>query len=141
MFKRILVPLDGSKLAEGVLPHVRELAKIHGAELLLLRVAFSHPLPGMDPIKAQTEVVEEALSYLADLEKELKREGLRVSSAVRYGRAAEEILDHAKDNQVDIIAMSTHGRSGISRLVLGSVSEDVLRCASVPVLLVRSHTA
>ncbi len=138
MYKKILVPLDGSKLAEAVLPHVREMAKILDAELILLRVALAHPLPGIDPIEAEVRVVEEATAYLEEMEGRLKGEGLHVSTAVRYGRAAEEILEHAKDNRVDLIAMSTHGRSGLGRLLMGSVAETVLRHASVPVFLVRA---
>lgn len=138
MYKKILVPLDGSELAEEVLLHVREMAKILGSELVLVRVALAYPLPGIDPIEAEVKVVEEVTAYLEEVEKRLRHEGLHVSTAVRYGRAAEEILEHARDHRVDLIAMSTHGRSGLGRLLMGSVAETVLRHASVPVFLVRA---
>lgn len=138
MFARILVPLDGSVLAEAVLPRVTELATLHGAEVVLLRVALAHVLPGADPIVAQVRAVEEAEAYLAGVEERLQACGITVHGAVRYGHSAEEILDHAQVGGVDLIAMSTHGRSGIRRWMLGSVAERVLRAATVPVLLLRA---
>jgi nucleotide-binding universal stress UspA family protein len=85
--------------------------------------------------------VRESEKYLEELEKELKGRGLRVSSVVRYGHAAEEILDHAAFSGADLIAMSTHGRTGVSRWVLGSVAEKVLRASTIPLLLVRAPGA
>jgi nucleotide-binding universal stress UspA family protein len=137
MLKRILVPLDGSPLAEAVLPQVKELAAFRKAEVVLLRVALAHTLPGVNAVDAQVHAVDEAQTYLAALEPDLIAHGLTVKSVVRYGHAAEEILDHARAGDVDLIAMSTHGRSGIRRWVVGSVAETVLRHAPVPVLLVR----
>ncbi len=138
MYQKILVPLDGSQLAEEVLSHVRELAKVLGSELILVRVALAHPIPEMDPVEAERQVVEEARAYLEEVEKRFKGEELHVSTAIRYGNAAQEILEHAKDKEVDLIAMSTHGRSGLGRLLMGSVAETVLRHASVPVLIIRA---
>lgn len=140
MFARILVPLDGSPLAEAILPEVVDLAKLHGAEVLLLRVALVRALPGVDQTEAQVRAVEEAEGYLADVERGLAARGVSVRSAVRYGRAVEEILDHAESQRADLIAMSTHGRSGIRRIMLGSVAEAVVRAAPVPVLLLRGGT-
>ncbi len=139
MFARIVVPLDGSPLAEAILTEVGELAALHRADVVLLRVALVHALPGVDQTDAQVQAVEEAERYLADVEQRLARHGIRVSSAVRYGRAAEEILDHAQSAGADLIAMSTHGRGGLGRLVLGSVAETVLRASAVPVLLLRAR--
>lgn len=138
MFARILVPLDGSPLAEGILPEVAELARRHGAEILLLRVALAHTFPGVDATEAQVHVVEEAETYLAGVERRLAAEGIPVSSAVRYGHAADEILDHAQARRADLIAMCTHGRTGLLRILLGSVAEAVLRGSPVPVLLLRA---
>lgn len=138
MFARILVPLDGSPLAEGILPEVLELARLHGAEILLLRVALAHTFPGVDATDAQVHAVDEAEGYLAELERGLAAQGIPVSSAVRYGHAAEEILDHAQARHADLIAMCTHGRSGVLRFMLGSVAEAVLRASPVPVLLLRA---
>jgi nucleotide-binding universal stress UspA family protein len=141
MLSRILVPLDGSPLAEAVLPQVVELAALRKSEILLLRVALAHALPGVDPVEAQVSAVEEAQAYLAGIEPGLSAQGLTIKSAVRYGHAAEEILDHARVAGADLIAMSTHGRSGFRRWVLGSVAETVARHSPIPVLLLRDKTA
>jgi nucleotide-binding universal stress UspA family protein len=117
---------------------VAELAALHDAEVMLLRVALAHAIPLADPVEAQVHAVEEAEGYLGDVERRLAARGMRVSHAVRYGDAAEEILDHARGRQAGLIAMSTHGRSGIRRLVMGSVAEAVLRASPVPVLLLRA---
>jgi|YelNatPaOPRAMG01_1025707.scaffolds.fasta_scaffold22933_3 nucleotide-binding universal stress UspA family protein len=139
MFKKILVPLDGSKLAEKILPRVEWLAKIHDAEVTLLRVALAHTLPGMDPIQHQVNVVREAEEYLAKIENDLKSVGVKVNSVVRYGHDAQEIVDHARDRDFDLIAMSTHGRSGFSQFFLGSVASKVIHMATVPILLCRAN--
>jgi nucleotide-binding universal stress UspA family protein len=139
MYGRILVPLDGSPLAEKILPEVVELATLHTSEVILLRVALAHTFPGADQTEAQVRAVEEAEGYLADVRQRLAAGKIQVSSAVRYGHAAEEILDHAQSRSVGLIAMSTHGRSGLRRWVLGSVAEAVLRAAPVPVLLLRAE--
>lgn len=141
MSARLLVPLDGSPLAEAVLPEIAELAAQRNGEIVLLRVVLAHALPGVDPVEAQVRVVEEAQAYLAKVEAALAARGLAVKSVVRYGHAAEEILDHARVGSVDMIAMSTHGRSGIRRWFLGSVAEAVVRRSPVPVLLVRALLA
>ncbi len=138
MFHRILVPLDGSRLAEAILPDVVELAAQQGSEVVLLRIASAHAVVGVTLVEAQVQAVEEAGKYLAEVEQRLAANGVRVSSVVRYGRAAEEILDHARTSGIDLIAMSTHGRSGIERVLLGSVAERVLRETPVPVILRRA---
>src|SRR3990170_6683020 len=137
MFKKILVPLDGSKLAEGILPRVEWLAKIHGAEVTLLRVAVAHTFPGMDPVQHQVSVVREAEEYLAKVEENLKSVGVNVQVVVRYGHDAQEIVEHATNRDFDLIAMSTHGRSGLTQFVLGSVASKVIHTATVPILLCR----
>lgn len=138
MFKKILVPLDGSSLAEAILPQVTELAKTLDAELVVLRVAFAHVFPGADPTEEEVQVIRKAEEYVAGIAGKLADEGVSVKTAVRYGRPASEILGHIVDNKLDLVAMSTHGRSGLSRLVMGSVAEEVVRNAGVPVLLVRA---
>lgn len=141
MFKKILVPLDGSALAESILPQVTDLARLHDAEVVLLTVALAHAFPGADPTEAQLHAVREAEKYLETMERELKGRKVRVSVVVRYGHAAEEILDHAAFAGIDLIAMSTHGRAGVRRWVLGSVAEKVLRASTTPLLLVRAPGA
>lgn len=142
MFKRILVPLDGSDLAETVLSHVSEMAACYGAEIVLLRVvtepAFDYALttPAIgNRIHAGME--EDATAYLDRVAGNLKQSGLKVNTLLSEGPVAAGILDAALRIQADLIAMSTHGRGGIARLVMGSVAEQVLQHATVPVLLFR----
>ncbi|MBI4640048.1 MAG: universal stress protein [Candidatus Tectomicrobia bacterium] len=140
MYKRILVPLDGSELAEAILPQVEELAQALQGEIFLVRVVFVsiHSYPGLDLTQLQLSVINEAESYLEKVAQRLTQKGLKVDTSVRYGDTAEEILEHIHDRGIDLIAMSTHGRSGIKRWMLGSVAEKVLRAASVPLLLIRA---
>jgi nucleotide-binding universal stress UspA family protein len=137
MYRKILVPLDGSALAEDVLPQVKGLARLTGAEICLLRIVLVHTLPGVDPTERQVEAVGEAEGYLEEVRARLEKEGFRVCVHVRYGHDAVEILEHAKHEDVDLVAMSTHGRTGLDRWTLGSVSERVVRHSAKPVLLVR----
>jgi nucleotide-binding universal stress UspA family protein len=136
-FKRILVPLDGSKCAEIVLPKVEKLASDLKASIALLRVVFAHTFPGVDPTEAEVKVVREAEEYLRKVEERLKAKGFKVDSHVRYGNDAEEILDHGAQKDIDMIAMTTHGRSGVKRFLLGSVAEKILRHSPKPIFLVR----
>ena len=136
-FERILVPLDGSDCAENVFPKVEKLAKDLKASIALLRVVTAHTFPGADPTDAEVKVVREAEQYLSNVEEMFKKKGLKVDSHVRYGNDAEEILDHAAQKDIDIVAMTTHGRGGVKRFLLGSVAEKVLRHSPKPVFLVR----
>lgn len=138
-FKRILIPLDGSDCAENVLPVVEKLATELKADLVLLRVALANTFPGWDPTEAQLKVVREAEAYLQKVEDRLKAKGFKAESHVRYGEDAEEILDHAAQKEIDLIAMTTHGRSGVKRFLLGSVAEKVLRYSPKPIFLVRCN--
>ena len=136
MYKKILVPLDGSPVAEQILPEVKKLAKLTGAEIQLLRVVWAHTLPGADPTDKEIHVVQEAEKYLEDIQAGLEKEGFDASVHVRYGHDAGEILEHSK--LVDLLAMCTHGRTGLGRWTLGSVAERVVRHSGKPVLLVRA---
>jgi nucleotide-binding universal stress UspA family protein len=118
---------------------VQELAKSTGATLVLLRVAVAHIFPGADPIETQVAVVQEAENYVTELAKRLQEAGARAEGKVRYGDPVEEILDHVAWDHIDLIAMATHGRTGLTRVVMGSVAEQVLRRAPVPMLLLRAH--
>jgi len=135
---KILVPLDGSALAEAVLPRAIELAKDSGATVELLRAVEAHTIPGVDPTEDQVKVVAEGEAYLADVAARLKTDGVRdVATSVWYGPAAYAIVEAAGLHKADLIAMTTHGRSGLGRLILGSVAESVLRGTTVPILLIR----
>jgi nucleotide-binding universal stress UspA family protein len=134
---KILVPLDGSALAESAIPKAMDLAR-GGSTLMLLRAAEAHTLPGVDPTEAQVEVVREAEEYLANVAARLKEQGAdSVETSVWYGPAASAIVDAARLRKADLIVMSTHGRSGLGRLILGSVAESVLRGTTAPILLLR----
>jgi nucleotide-binding universal stress UspA family protein len=137
MYKSILVPLDGSKLAEAILPEIEKVASCMRARIILLRVCRAHVFPGKDPTEAEVEVVRKAEKYLATIVADLNGKGFDAELHVRYGDVAEEILNHSKRNEIDLIAMSTHGRSGLGRWLLGSVAEKIVRHSEKPVLLLR----
>jgi nucleotide-binding universal stress UspA family protein len=138
----ILVPLDGSPLAEAALPKALELAEVSGAGLLLLRAAQAPTLPGTDPTEAQVRVVSDAEGYLAEVQKRLTRESaVTVETSVWYGPAAYAIVEAARIRKVDQIVMTTHGRSGLGRLLLGSVAESVLRGTITPILILHAEGA
>ncbi|HZQ05337.1 MAG TPA: universal stress protein [Anaerolineae bacterium] len=145
MYKKILVPLDGSDLAEQVLPHVIELARSCGAEIILLRVAtvpvydylVTEPQWG---IELRREAERETVEYLERMKRDVAARGLKVRTRAGLdGNVDETILNTAQELNVDLIAMSTHGRTGLARLVMGSVADQIVRHAEVPVLLVRPH--
>jgi len=143
MYKKILVPLDGSKVAEGVLPHAKSLAYSEGAELILLTVAANPAMDFVfsDPGLAQSAVAEQeerSKSYIGQIENELKEAGFKTSTLLRIGSVADVILGVADEMQVDVIAMSTHGRTGPARWLLGSIAERVVHSSKVPVLLIRA---
>jgi nucleotide-binding universal stress UspA family protein len=143
MYKRILLPLDGSATSEQALPHAIAQAKQFGAMLILLRVL--EPLPhvrGMSvgdiaTIKQQT--TEWAQEYLGRLVTNAQDEGVSAQTSVVEGQPNVTILQFAEKNQVDLIVISSRGRSGLSRWLMGSVADRVVRGAKVPVLLVRTR--
>ncbi|MDW8352265.1 MAG: universal stress protein [Anaerolineae bacterium] len=140
MFKKILVPLDGSSFSEEALPHARELAACGDAEIILARVDEAYePPPGVFvPATAMPEAVQlSAGEYLEQLASRLHIAGFKVNSAVLDGKVADALLKFAKSEGVDLIVMSTHGRTGLSRLLMGSVAEQIVHGAHCPVLLVR----
>ena len=134
---RVMVPLDGSPFAELALPKAIELLSGPRATLILLRAAHATMRPGVDPIDAQVTVVREAESYLAAVAARLADQGLtRVVRSVWYSSAAKAIVDAARMRSVDLIVMSTHGRSGLQRVLRDSVAEAVMRATRTPILLV-----
>ncbi len=144
----IVVPLDGSELAEGVLPAVEDLAKKLALEVVLIR-AFAIPYGAnsagegfYDPVHLEAflaQLKQETLDYLAGKVGELKRNGVaRVSFAAKEGLAADEIIKFARATPANLVAMSTHGRSGVKRWVLGSATETVVRHSGDPVLVLRA---
>jgi nucleotide-binding universal stress UspA family protein len=143
MYKKILVPLDGSELAKKALDQAEKLAKTFGAEIILFQVVPFLPIYGspelVTPLIVDEKQKESAERYLTNLTEELKKREHKVTAIVKTGQqVAVEIIDFAKEAGADLIIMCTHGRSGISRWVLGSVALKVLTRAETPILLVRS---
>ena len=142
-YKRILVCLDGSALAETALPHAQMLASDEDAEILLLRVSvnpaaefsFSDPSIANNIIE---EMEAETLAYMQSARGKLQKAGFRTSFLIRQGAIAETILHVAVECQADVVVMSTHGRTGPARWLLGSIAERVVHNSRVPVLLIRA---
>ena len=140
--ERILVPLDGSALAEAAIEAALDLGRGMPSKLMLLRAAEAHTLPGADPTDEQVAVVREAEEYLAAVADRLAKRGVKdVDTSVWYGPAAAAVIEATKLKKADLIVMSTHGRSGLGRLILGSVTESVLRGATAPICIVRAPGA
>ena len=141
-YLRILVPLDGSALAEAALPHAQSLASDEKAEIILLRISvnpaaeFSFSDPSIADNLIQ-ELEAETLAYMQLARARLQRAGCRTNFVIRQGPIAETILQVAAEVQADILVMSTHGRSGVKRWLLGSIAERVMRHSDIPVLLIR----
>ena len=144
MYKKILVPLDGSPLAEAVLPHAQALAKSEGAEIVLLSVPVT---PNLDYLSRTpglaTQIIEDAEreteAYLKTEVEKLTEEGTKVTSVMREGPIPEMILMVADEVHADVIAMSTHGRSGIQRWLMDSVADRVVHHAHIPVMLIHPN--
>lgn len=139
----LVVPLDGSEVAECALPYVEDLARKMALKICLIRVVSTPALtyPGAegyayDP-KMFTEIENAATSYLKQKRTELERKGYKVEHTVKGGYPADYIIDFAEAREGSLIVMSTHGRSGIGRWVMGSVADRVLRASSRPIVLVR----
>ncbi len=144
MYQRILVPLDGSILSEAVLPHAENLANALNAEIVLLHVDVS-PAPIFDPHESPLEPEPQEVKimhadekfYLKKLCNKLEQKGLHATYLLRDGMVADTILDVADSMQADLIAMTTHGRTGMVRLLLGSVAEQVVHRSKIPIILIR----
>ncbi|MBI2002430.1 MAG: universal stress protein [candidate division NC10 bacterium] len=149
MYKKILVPLDGSGLAETVLPHAAALARAMGAEVTLVSVvhfllgASGAKLDAVPEAAAERKAAlkAEAMIYLGKIQRDLKGQGVAARCVALEGDVASEIIAHAEQEESDLIAMGTHGRSGIDRFVMGSIAEKVVRGTRKPVLLIRALPA
>lgn len=145
MYKKILVPLDGSTLAEEALPHAQALVNSEHAELVILRVPVvpTHEFFGHDNLLASTvsrEVDQEADKYVKDKVRKLKwKVAEPVSGVIREGPVAETIVTVADEVHADLIAMSTHGRTGLQRMLVGSVAEKVMQMSRIPVMLIHPN--
>jgi nucleotide-binding universal stress UspA family protein len=143
---KVLVPLDGSPTSEAIFPFLLLIAGPLDLQVVLLRVVEPMPPQAIEGMPHMTlEDVEarrvDAEEYLAPLAVELRAKGVRVECRVRRGDPVTEIVAAAREARVDMIAMSTHGRGGLGRLLFGSVAEAVLRKAELPVYLLRATDA
>ncbi|MEW6672181.1 MAG: universal stress protein [Thermodesulfobacteriota bacterium] len=154
MYQKIMVPLDGSELAECVLPHVETfISGCQVSSLVFVRVIESTPVTyrgtyvtskeDLEKIEINTKKIEEhrksnAVEYLERVVSQLKREGVKCQTEVLSGKVAESLVDYVEANGVDLIIIATHGRSGVSRWVRGSIADRILRASRVPVLMVRA---
>ena len=146
MYKRAIIPLDSSIVAEGIIPFVLEVAGPLDMDIVLLRVLVPIPpsvIEGSPYVKIEDPEKRrlEAEAYLMPIAVDLRAKGVRVTTMVRRGEPTAEILAGARAADADLIAMTTHGRSGLGRLLFGSVAEAVLRQADIPVFLMRQSEA
>nr|MBN1228468.1 universal stress protein [Anaerolineae bacterium] len=146
MYKTVLVPLDGSKRAEAILPHVEQLAGRYAAQVVFLQViepvissAPYLPDASVDLSQATlTRWAAEAETYLAGIQGEFREKGIEARTRVETGPVVGTIINVAHDEGADLIAMASHGRTGLSRVFYGSVAAGVLHLVDRPLLLIRS---
>ena len=147
LVKRILVPLDESKVGESAIPCAEALAQVVVAELVLFRALEPlKPFAAEGAVSMSPAMIKEeeerrkasAMAYLDGVGKVFQDRGLSTSSAIALGSPAEQIIDYAEANAIDLIAMSTHGRSGMGRWVFGSVTDKVLHAGDTPLLTIRA---
>jgi len=145
MFEKLLVCLDGSDLAEEILPYVKEIALRFKSTLVLLEIttppsAVVEPTTGYYSATSPADIErkeEEALTYLEDIAQLMQNEGLEVEYLTLPGSAGKAIVEYAEENEFGLIALGTHGRSGLRRLAFGSVADYVLKHSGRPVIIVR----
>ena len=147
MYKNILVPLDGSKRAEAILKHVEELSIRYDSQVVFLQVVEPPPLivgPEGDIALHQREIerwASEAESYLKAMHGEFQAKGIKAKKFVEHGPVVDVIIKTAEREGVDLIALASHGRSGLSKVFYGSVAAGILQRIDRPLLLVRSREA
>jgi nucleotide-binding universal stress UspA family protein len=145
MYEKVLVPLDGSTLAECVLAHVKNLSESGLIKKIILLNVVEMPsawiAQGMDLMSIRKFQMENAQKYLADKQSQVSFKGVKVEAAVQEGDAASTISEYAKTNGVNLIVIATHGYSGMKRLMFGSVALRILHDAHVPILLIRPDSS
>jgi nucleotide-binding universal stress UspA family protein len=145
MYQTILVPMDGSKRAEAILSHVESIAKSNDAKVFFLKVEEEPIMLERDEvidIEKYHEVFDKqnelSQAYLNDLQARFHEKGLHAVTQLAFGSVVKTILNTAADTGTDLIAMATHGSSGLTRVSYGSVAAGVLQAANLPILLIRS---
>ena len=147
MYQHVLAPLDGSELAECVLPHVEVIATgCNISRITLIRIVTplrlyggieTHISPG-ERQHLEADSIEVATQYLEEHARKLREKGAFVETKVLFGKITEELIEYVTDNEVDLVVIATHGRSGVSKLFLGSTAERILHASPVPVLMVHA---
>jgi nucleotide-binding universal stress UspA family protein len=146
MYQKIVVPLDGSELAECVFPHIEGLVKACSVrEIVFIRVVVpTRPFHGDFAItKSEVDKVDSgrknrAEQYLRKILEKLKYEGVKTHAQVLVGGVSESITEYSANNKIEMIVIATHGRSGVGKFMLGSIADRLLRSSSIPVLMVRA---
>ena len=147
MYQHLMIPLDGSELAECVLPHVRTIALgcsdvkvtlVRVVEPLHIRGGLETRFPPEEKERLEKRSMDLAREYLEKIVGSLKEAGVTAQPEVLHGNIVDKLIDYANTNKVDLIIISTHGRSGVSRWVWGSVTDRILRSACVPVIMIRA---
>ncbi len=147
MYETILVPLDGSELAECTFPHVKAfIERFHVSHVAFVRVVEPNITSGHGDYVISPEILHDmesarksaAKDYLEQVVNGFRHEGTSLYSEVLFGRVTESLKDYTEKNDIDLIVIATHGRSGVTRWVRGSVADKVLRTSDVPVLMVRA---
>ncbi|MGB5985918.1 MAG: universal stress protein [Desulfobacterales bacterium] len=145
MYKKILVPLDGSQRAEAILEHVKPLALGWGARVVLLQVVESSMIMGYEGMNITiqeselSQLREQVENYLAGMAETLEKAGLSAEAKVILGPVVEGIIETANSENADLVAMASHGRTGLSRVFYGSVAAGVLNRIDRPLLLIRTQ--
>ena len=139
MYKKILIPLDNSPTDSVILNHIRPLAKINNAKLILVHVADGYVARFQQPLNlADSEEITKDRQYLEAQKQKLQSEGFEVKSYLLSGEPPKEILTIVEAERCDLIAMSTHGHRFLKDLIFGSVAENIRHRTDVPVLMIRA---
>ena len=152
MYSNILVPLDGSDLAEKALPYAVNLAKSEGGKVHLVHVFTSHPegvvsVGGLEQDLSMAQVnelsrqlqeanISQLQQYLDHTASNLQRDGIGTKTALLEGSAHEELVNYAKQNDVEVVTICSHGRGGLQRMLIGSVADKIIRSGEIPVLVI-----
>ncbi|RPJ64004.1 MAG: universal stress protein [Dehalococcoidia bacterium] len=146
MFNKILVPLDGSEMAECVFPYVEDIAKKRNSKVEAVFVVEHYEMPFYGSViydeknleEIEQSAIDGAEQYMGTVKSRLDSMGIDIEYAVLEGKIADTLVDHAGNNGFDLIIMATHGRSGLARWVVGSIADKVVHYSTIPVLLIRS---
>lgn len=146
MYKKILVPLDGSKRAEAILPHVENLSICFNGEVIFfiveepaLILEYDEVVDMPNYLAERDEQKKKTESYLSSLQERFQAKGIKVRSLIGQGQVVKAIIDTAEQENVELVAMASHGRSGLSRTFYGSIAAGVLQRIDRPLLLIRSR--